>query len=70
MTLISSPPCPGCGGIKSFEVTEAQAELLSRPKGDRPHIQHVLPEFSPSDRERLISGYCSPCWDNLFESDN
>ena len=30
-------------------------------------IQNVFPELSANDREMLISGHCSKCWQELFD---
>jgi hypothetical protein len=29
-------------------------------------IQYAFPHLSANDRERLISGICTPCWDKMF----
>lgn len=33
-------------------------------------IQNVFPELSDGDRETLISGTCSDCFDTLFKEEN
>ena len=51
--------CPFCGESTRLLVPKRGYEQWLRGK----HIQQAMPEVSPGDRERLISGTCSPCWD-------
>jgi len=44
-------------------MTEQQCRELN--KGEK-HIQDILTDFSPEDRETLISGICPKCWDEIF----
>jgi predicted RNA-binding Zn-ribbon protein involved in translation (DUF1610 family) len=62
MPTIESPPCPKCGKTAFFEVTEE--ELKKRNQGEL--IQVAFPKMSADDRERFVSGYCPPCWDEIF----
>jgi len=32
-------------------------------------IQNALPTLTSSERERLITGICTPCWNNSFGED-
>lgn len=56
--------CPRCGSQKIFVVTDEQYEMYQ--SGDY-HIQDIFPELSAASRERLISGICGKCWDELFK---
>lgn len=60
-TTIESPPCPGCGVQLLVDVSLEQARELLEPEGRL--IQQIFPHWSPSLRERFITGYCQPCWD-------
>ena len=33
------------------------------------HIQKALPNNTAEEREMLITGICSKCWDELFSED-
>ena len=62
---IQSPPCPGCQEVKTLEVTAEAYMAWQMGK----HIQDAMPELSANDRERLITGYCPECWDELFSEE-
>jgi hypothetical protein len=62
MPRIQTLPCPGCGERIMAPITNEEYERLQR--GDL--IQKALPNHSADTRERFVSGYCSPCWDELF----
>jgi hypothetical protein len=51
-----------CHGFKVFEVS---AEAYKRWNNGA-MIQDAFPEMSADDRERMISGTCGPCWNQLF----
>ena len=64
-------------GEKVFTVTRdcvfcAEHQVVSIPKvsydlwKDGVFIQKAWPQGSAGDREMLISGVCSECWDSLF----
>ena len=61
---IAAYPCPQCGDVKVFDITERQMEEL---KVRQKHIQYILPDFSAEDRERFVSGMCPTCWDAMWE---
>lgn len=63
--LIDSPPCPRCGSKEKLPVT---AEGLSRwlDSGEQVYIAEAFPHFDPDQVERLLTGYCSSCWDADF----
>jgi hypothetical protein len=58
----TSIPCPSC---KQVLTTEIPSQQLFWYNQNAP-IAKVLPDLSLEDRERFISGYCQPCWSNLF----
>lgn len=55
--------CPQCGETKEIEVTSDEYDRLVDGDG---HIQDILPNLSPDDREMFLSGFCSKCWDAMF----
>lgn len=55
----------GCQKLYDIPVTPEQfAEFTSGPSSR--HIQQVMPNLSPDDRELLISGMCGTCFDATF----
>jgi len=58
-----SVTCPNCKKKSVLQMTEQQCRELN--KGEK-HIQDILTDFSPEDRETLISGICPKCWDEIF----
>ncbi|HBK69367.1 MAG TPA: hypothetical protein DDZ91_12050 [Firmicutes bacterium] len=58
--------CIKCQKEHVFEVTDQQlAELQA---GDK-HIQDILPEFSPGEKEMFISRICNECFNKIFEEE-
>lgn len=57
--------CLICGDEKIFEVTDEQFARFEI----REHVQRIFPELSDDDRERLISGTCPKCWDEIFSGE-
>lgn len=62
MTTVTSLPCPSCGSTEEIEVDEAG--LLAWQIGKL--IQDALPNLTASQRERLQTGYCDPCWERIM----
>ena len=55
--------CPMCGTTKAMRIKyEVYEEIMER---NRP-IQDIVPDFNPTEREFLISGYCPDCQELLF----
>ena len=63
---ISSLPCPKCEDILTLEI--AGARLFRFHQGGS--ISEVLPDEPLATRERFITGYCEPCWDELFPDED
>jgi hypothetical protein len=59
-------PCVKC--TKHVTVTVPGPGLYRYRQGD--HIQDAFPTLSPSDREFLMSGICSSCWDQMFKEED
>lgn len=54
---------PKCEGTK--EITVNGPDLFDyQSRGKK--IQEAFPYLTVEDRERMLSGYCSPCWDRIF----
>lgn len=62
-TTIQTKRCVMCGeaGIMTLPVEGLEKYL----KGE--FVQVAFPELSPSDREMLISGTHSACWDTMWK---
>lgn len=58
--------CPGC--LHPGRVRDVSREALNAWL-EGAHIQDVMPELSPGDRELLISGMHDKCWDEMFPPD-
>ena len=54
--------CPFCRKIS--EVTISESSWHRWNLGEL--IQNAAPELSPAERELLISGICSECWNKMF----
>jgi len=63
MPTLITHRCPACRSIKEFEVTAKQQRDY---QDGWLHVQTIFPEMSADDRERLITGYCKPCWASMF----
>ena len=57
--------CPFCG--KAHEVEVNEMDYLDWQDGAL--IQDVMPYLSEQEREYLITGICSACWDKMFSED-
>lgn len=60
MKLICS--CPICGDTKEIEVFKK--DFIAWDNGAL--IQRAFPYLSANDRERLSTGICPTCWDEMF----
>ena len=61
-TVITTPACMECKETSTVEVTvpELKAWEAGVP------IQKVFPHMTPDERELLITGTHSECWDAMF----
>jgi hypothetical protein len=50
--------CPLCGSQETLTLDAAQAVAWTRGK----LIQVAFPDLTPAQRERLMTGYCDPCF--------
>lgn len=65
---LRSKECPGCGDAADLEVSSEGLALWNGGRGA--HIQVAFPELPAGDRERLMTGYCPRCWDELFPEED
>lgn len=66
MIEFKSKPCPGCKRVLFLKVQERDYENWENGT----LIQNAFPYLSDEERESLITGYCDPCWDKLFNENN
>lgn len=55
-------PCHACN--KEISVACSPADLEKWRNGG--YVQDCFPYLGPAEREFLISGICSKCWDEMF----
>lgn len=56
--------CAGCH--KTFELAATPDQIRRWRAGE--HIQNVMPNLTPGERELLISQTCNSCWDKMWEA--
>lgn len=64
MTL--STTCPICK--TETEIAVSASDYLEWVEGKS--AQDAFPYLSANEREAIISGICSKCWDNMFSTDD
>ena len=57
--------CPFCGHVNKVKVNAADFWDWN----DGKLAQDAFPYLSADEREMLISGICSTCWDNMFSEE-
>jgi hypothetical protein len=62
---ITSLPCPSCKTVLEVEVTGEQLFKLNQGA----FMADATPELTADQWERFITGFCGPCWTNLFGDD-
>jgi hypothetical protein len=62
MIEVVTPACLGCDDTVVFVMTE---EEHARYRAGE-HVQRIFPHWSAKDRERLISGTCPTCWEEMW----
>jgi hypothetical protein len=58
--------CVFCHTIHTITV---DAEKFNRWRAGGEHIQNVWPSMTPDEREIMISGTCSGCWDTYMKEE-
>ena len=54
--------CPKCGKLQVIEVNDSQYNDWMAGK----NIQIAFPDLTADQREILMSGICTECWDKIF----
>ena len=62
MSVHQTPPCAVCGLRSEFMLPAGD---IARWRAGE-YVQDVFPDMTIDDRETLISGTHSACWDTLF----
>jgi hypothetical protein len=57
--------CPECR--KLYSITVSEDALIAWHDGMK--VQRAFPDLTPSQRELLITGICSSCWDTLTKEE-
>lgn len=65
MTMSILCRCPFCG--KNFEMRVPYEQYLKYRDGEL--VQNAFPDFTPEEREMLISGMCLDCQRDFFENE-
>jgi hypothetical protein len=60
--------CPLCGGATVITLeSDDEASRLGRWLSGESYVQVMFPELSADEREILMTGCHSDCWDNTFK---
>ena len=59
--------CKICHKVFTFELTGEQVAEL---RADEKHIQEILTNLTPGERELFISGICDTCFDEIFAEED
>lgn len=64
--VILTKKCPFCGKehTMTFDRNEFYSGMSALERGAL--IQNAFPNFTPSQREMIMTGICDKCWDNIF----
>lgn len=54
--------CPFCHKRSTLEVSEAAYERWQAGE----LVQNAFPDLDKAQREQLVSGFCDPCWQQVF----
>ena len=61
--FVYATTCPNCG--KTHNVAMTQEQAYDWEHGGK--VQEVFPDWSPSEREKLLTGMCSDeCWNKYL----
>lgn len=61
---VESKACPFCGSTEIIRL-RSMDDYNSWVGGTL--IQNAMPYLTPSQRERLMTGICDPCWHETFK---
>ena len=64
-TVTLKRKCPFCGKEHSIEVKQrGYLDGMNKLRGGA-LIQDAFPDWTPDEREFLMTGICPKCWDNM-----
>ena len=63
---VTCQPCMCCGQAATVIVVRSEYEAFRRGE----LIQRAMPSLPEDERELLITGTHSKCWDQMFEDDD
>lgn len=66
MPKVTTPPCPRCKKTEVIDIPGLEYMALNENKVA---IQRAAPSLTAAQRERFITGYCEPCYDEIFSFD-
>lgn len=58
--------CPMCKGASQMELTRNEGNRLALYETGGFHIQDLFKDWSPFEREFLMTGYCVDCQSKIF----
>lgn len=59
--------CPMCGKTHYlYKVPKSLVERVRNRRESGEYIQDILKDYSPTDREKFITGYCDECQALIF----
>lgn len=64
MVTVETPACVVCNQSTFLVISREQYSKLIHPHG--PHIQDVFPDWTPAERELLLTGTHDKCWNKIF----
>lgn len=67
LVSVETKPCMHCGLSSKVEMT---AQQHYRYYEQREFVQNVFPDWTPDQRELLISGTHPACWDAMFPEED
>jgi len=62
IACVASKPCPDCQQRVYFLLPMSATQAYSINH----HVGQSFPMLNADQRERFITGYCVPCWNDLF----
>ena len=59
--------CPMCGITHYIhKIPESLVDRVSNRRQSGEYIQDILKDYSPTDREKFMTGYCDECQKKIF----
>ena len=64
-TIVFARKCPFCGKEHTMECDSKQYFAGAEKYNARTLMQNAFPNFTPSQREFLMTGICDRCWSEM-----